>query len=300
MKANTPLNPMEWTASDQPGQDRSRTRRGFLMDMYRRLYRTYGPQGWWPGDGPFEVVLGAILTQAAAWTNVERALASLKAEDCWSLEAINRRPQEELAAIIRSSGYFNAKARKLKAFASHVLENYGGDLGAFLSRGHNELREELLGIYGIGPETADDIVLYAAGQPSFVIDAYTRRIIDRLGLLRNSPDRRLPGIPRPIPGQPRPRHRVVSGVSRPLGPSRQGGMRESPSLLRVLSAGTVRHGPRQRSRRRFQGLICPEELSLTPVEGVAIMALPGSPPYLRGLGMTLPKRGLSFETLAQD
>ena len=152
------------------------------MDIYRRLYRAYGPQGWWPGDGPFEVVLGAILTQAAAWTNVERALASLKAEDCWSLEAINRRPQEELAAIIRSSGYFNAKARKLKAFASHVLENYGGDLGAFLSRGHNKLREELLSIYGIGPETADDIVLYAAGQPSFVIDAYTRRIIDRLGL----------------------------------------------------------------------------------------------------------------------
>ncbi len=181
MKTNTPLNPMERTTRDQPGQGRGRTRRGFLMDMYRRLYRAYGPQGWWPGDGPFEVVLGAILTQAAAWTNVERALASLKAEDCWSLEAINRRPQEELAAIIRSSGYFNAKARKLKAFASHVLENYGGDLGAFLSRGHNKLREELLGIYGIGPETADDIALYAAGQPSFVIDAYTRRIIDRLG-----------------------------------------------------------------------------------------------------------------------
>ncbi len=168
---------------EQAVPSQSQPWQGFLMDVYNRLYRAYGPQGWWPGEGSFEVVIGAILTQAAAWTNVERALEGLKAEGCWSLRAIYKCPQEELARIVRSSGYFNAKARKLKAFAAHVVENYGGDLEEFLSRGHYELRQELLSIFGIGPETADDIVLYAAGQPSFVIDTYTRRIIDRLGFL---------------------------------------------------------------------------------------------------------------------
>ena len=155
----------------------------YLQEVYRRLYRAYGPQGWWPGDGPLDVVIGAILTQAAAWTNVEMALDNLKANQCFSLEAINQKTQEELAAIIRPSGYFNAKARKLKAFARHVEELHGGELGAFLSQDTERLRSELLTIHGIGPETADDIVLYAAGKASFVIDAYTRRILRRLGLM---------------------------------------------------------------------------------------------------------------------
>ena len=157
--------------------------RSLLMDVYAHLYQYYGPQGWWPGDGPLEVVVGAILTQAAAWTNVERALANLKAAGCMSLRAIHDCPQEELAAIIRPSGYFNAKARKLKAFAAHIIEHHGGDLDSFLARRQSELRKELLSIYGIGPETADDIILYAAHKPSFVIDSYTRRIIGRLGFL---------------------------------------------------------------------------------------------------------------------
>ena len=157
--------------------------REFLLDVYDRLYHCYGPQGWWPGDGPLDVVIGAILTQAAAWTNVERALSNLKNADCMSLQAIHECPQDELADIVRPSGYFNAKARKLKAFAAHIIEHHGGDLGSFLARRQSELRKELLGIHGIGSETADDIVLYAAHQPSFVIDAYTRRIVDRLGFL---------------------------------------------------------------------------------------------------------------------
>lgn len=153
-----------------------------LMDIYGRLYRRYGAQGWWPGDGPLDVVIGAILTQAAAWSNVELAIRALKSAGCWSLVAIYDRAVEELAEIIRPCGYFNAKARKLKAFARHVVDHYGGDLAALLAKDVAPLREELLSIYGIGPETADDILVYAAGKPSFVIDSYTRRIVQRLGL----------------------------------------------------------------------------------------------------------------------
>ncbi|MSQ06899.1 MAG: endonuclease [Dehalococcoidia bacterium] len=158
-----------------------------LLEVYPRLYQHYGPQGWWPGEGPLDVVIGAILTQAAAWRNVELALRNLKAANCWSLEAIRQLPPDDLAAIIRPSGYFNAKARKLQAFANHVHHHHGGDLAAFLNQDAGALREELLSIHGIGPETADDIVLYAAGQPSFVIDAYTRRILGRLGLAPANP-----------------------------------------------------------------------------------------------------------------
>jgi endonuclease-3 related protein len=153
-----------------------------FMEMYQRLYAVYGPQGWWPGDGPLDVVIGAILTQAASWTNVELAIRRLKEHDSWSLEAIHTLPESELAEIIRPSGYFNAKARKLKTFAAHVCCRYGGDLAAALSGGTDQLRGELLALYGIGPETADDILVYAAGRPSFVIDAYTRRILSRMGI----------------------------------------------------------------------------------------------------------------------
>ncbi len=153
-----------------------------LMEIYDRFYAAYGPQHWWPGDGPFEVIAGAILTQSAAWTNVEMALANMKAAGCWSLEAVHQTPQEELAVLVRSSGYFNAKARKLKEFAAHVTVNYQGDLDRFLAKPLAPLREELLSIHGIGEETADDIMVYAANQPSFVIDTYTRRIMDRMGM----------------------------------------------------------------------------------------------------------------------
>lgn len=153
-----------------------------LLEVHRRLYQSYGPQGWWPGDGPADVIIGAILTQAAAWTNVEMAIANLKEADCWSLEAIDNQPESALAEIIRPSGYFNAKARKLKAFASHLQVNHAGNLDQMLSQEAGVLRDELLSIHGIGPETADDIVLYAAGKPSFVIDSYTRRIVERMGI----------------------------------------------------------------------------------------------------------------------
>ena len=159
-----------------------------LPEIYRRLFDAYGPQGWWPGDSSFEVIAGAILTQSTAWTNVEKALAAMRKAECWTFEAIAAMPEPELAKIIRSSGYYNAKARKLRAFASHVLAR--GGLEPLFAQDVESLRAELLSIRGIGEETADDIIVYAAGKPSFVIDSYTRRIIDRMEL---SPAGRNPG-----------------------------------------------------------------------------------------------------------
>lgn len=156
------------------------------MEIYRRLLERYGPQGWWPGDGPFETMVGAILAQNTAWRNVERALTNLKAAGVLSPGALRSLPEEELARLVRPSGYFLTKARKLKALVAH-LARYGDDLAAMFRQDTRALREELLGIWGIGDETADAIVLYAAGLPSFVIDSYTRRILDRLGLM---PERR--------------------------------------------------------------------------------------------------------------
>ena len=151
-----------------------------LLTIFHRLLEAYGPQGWWPADTKLEMVLGAILTQSVAWRGVERALANLEEAGCTSVEALHATPEMDLAKLLRPSGYFNAKARKVKAFVSHLWDRYDGDLDAMLSKDTAQLRAELLSIYGIGEETADDIVLYAAGQPSFVIDSYTRRIMQRL------------------------------------------------------------------------------------------------------------------------
>ena len=157
-----------------------------LLQVFDRLYAAYGPQRWWPADTHLEVVLGAILTQAAAWGNVEQALARLKAASCFSVEALRDIPEDQLAELIRSSGYFNVKAKKLKAFINHLWAQHGGDLEAMLSQEGKSLRAELLAIYGIGEETADDILLYAGSHPFFVIDSYTRRILDRMGLAPTS------------------------------------------------------------------------------------------------------------------
>ncbi|MFH1142026.1 MAG: endonuclease [Chloroflexota bacterium] len=153
-----------------------------LLEIYQRLYHQYGPQHWWPGDGPFETIIGAILTQNTAWKNVECALGNLKTAQALSPQRLRGLPIEELAQLIRPSGYFNTKARKLKAFAQHLGDRYNDDLATFLSQETALLRQELLAIYGIGEETADDILLYAARLPSFVIDTYTRRILRRLGV----------------------------------------------------------------------------------------------------------------------
>jgi len=155
---------------------------GKLREVFRRLRGAYGPQRWWPAETPFEVIVGAILTQAAAWTNVERAIGRLKAEGMLSPGAIREAPRDRLADVIRSAGYFNAKAAKLQAVCRHLGERYGDSLERLFDRDVAALRAELLGLYGVGEETADSIILYAAGKPSFVIDAYTRRILARVGV----------------------------------------------------------------------------------------------------------------------
>jgi endonuclease-3 related protein len=146
------------------------------------LYDRYGPQHWWPADTPFEVAIGAILTQSAAWTNVEKAISNLKTAGVLSPESLRRLPGEELARLVYPSGYYNAKARKVKAFVEHLGNRHGDSLEKLFSLNTRTLRAELLTIHGIGPETADSIILYAALKPVFVIDAYTRRVVQRLGL----------------------------------------------------------------------------------------------------------------------
>ncbi len=153
-----------------------------MLGIYRRLLDRFGPQGWWPADGDFEMVVGAILTQSTAWVNVEKAIANLRQGGLLSAEAISHVSEARLAEAITPSGYFRQKSRKLKAFVGYLEEEHGGDLDAMFHVKRPELREALLGVWGIGPETADSIILYGARQPTFVVDAYTRRIFGRLGL----------------------------------------------------------------------------------------------------------------------
>jgi endonuclease-3 related protein len=155
--------------------------RRVLPVLYRRLYSSYGPQHWWPGDTPLEIAVGAILTQNTAWTNVEKAIAVLKTHRLLSLKQLARLSPAELAPLIRSAGFYNIKAARLAIFLQWLMVN-GGFRG--LRRiPTRTLRPLLLACSGIGPETADSILLYALGRPVFVIDAYTRRILSRYGLI---------------------------------------------------------------------------------------------------------------------
>lgn len=154
--------------------------------IFDRLLDHYGSQRWWPADTPFEVMVGAVLTQATAWTNVERAIARLKEEDALSPAAMRAMDAEALAALIYSSGFHNSKALKLKALARYLDDAYCDDIEAMRQQDGAKLRRELLAVKGIGKETADAILLYALGKPSFVIDAYTRRLFKRLDITPDS------------------------------------------------------------------------------------------------------------------
>ena len=148
----------------------------------------FGHQGWWPGDGALEICIGAILTQNTNWANVEKAIANLRAAGCLSVSGLHALPVGKLAELIRPAGYFNIKARRLKNFIAAVHASSGDDIAAFLDRPVAALREELLAISGIGRETADSMILYADGKPSFVIDAYTYRILLRHRLIAPDDD----------------------------------------------------------------------------------------------------------------
>jgi endonuclease-3 related protein len=153
-----------------------------LLKIYNILFNTFGPQHWWPGDTPFEIAVGAILTQNTNWSNVERAINNLKDNGALDPEVLYRMPITRLARLIRPAGYFNVKAKRLKNFITFLVERYGGSMDKMRSADPTSLREELLSINGIGPETADSILLYALDMPVFVIDAYTKRVLTRHGL----------------------------------------------------------------------------------------------------------------------
>ena len=152
-----------------------------LRRAYQLMRARFGHQHWWPGETPFEVCVGAILTQNTAWTNVERAIANLKAARVLEPGKLFALPEPKLAELIRPAGYFNVKARRLRSFLRVLVETFGGDLKKLFAGETSAVRRRLLAIHGIGPETADSMLLYAGGHHSFVIDAYTKRIFQRHG-----------------------------------------------------------------------------------------------------------------------
>jgi endonuclease III related protein len=162
---------------------RNRSKEEQIRSYYQSLFQAWGCQHWWPARTRFEVIVGAYLTQNTAWANVERALRSLRASGLLTLDGIRRVPLPQLEALIRSAGYFRQKARRLKTFVAYLDEYYGGSLNCMFEQSTEKLRQELLALNGIGPETADSILLYAGNHPVFVADAYTRRILDRHGIL---------------------------------------------------------------------------------------------------------------------
>lgn len=158
-----------------------------LRDSYRILYRFFGPQYWWPGDTRLEIIIGAILTQNTAWTNVEKAIANLKSCGALaSVEAMTGLPEQKLSSLIRSAGYHNIKAGRIRNFLSLLSSKYGNSLRGLARLETGTLRGELLSVSGIGPETADSILLYAFDRPVFVVDAYTKRIFSRHGLFKET------------------------------------------------------------------------------------------------------------------
>ena len=154
-----------------------------LLDLYSTLYEAFGPRNWWPADSPFEVVIGAILTQNTAWRNVKKAISNLKARGLLSANALYHVPVQDLATAIRPSGYYNVKARRLKHFVGFLFQESDGDLDSLFAEDLDILRGKLLSINGIGPETADSILLYAGNKPTFVVDSYTIRILFRHNLI---------------------------------------------------------------------------------------------------------------------
>lgn len=154
-----------------------------LLEIYHRLYQCYGAQHWWPGETPFEIIVGAILTQNTNWTNVEKAIANLKQAGHLTPSGLHALSPDRLAQLIRPAGYFNIKAGRLKCFLEWLFEEYNGLLESLDELPLSTLREKLLAIKGIGPETADSICLYAFKKPIFVVDAYTARVFGRHGML---------------------------------------------------------------------------------------------------------------------
>ncbi|KYO66145.1 endonuclease III domain-containing protein [Thermovenabulum gondwanense] len=159
-----------------------------FLAIFEKLFEAYGPQHWWPAGSDFETVVGAILTQSVSWSNVEKAIKNLKREDLLSPRALSEIDDEKLHGLIRSTRFYKQKGERLKNFCRYLLKNYDGSLYRLFDKDVYELREELLGLKGLGEETVDSIILYAAKKPIFVVDAYTKRIFCRLGIITEDID----------------------------------------------------------------------------------------------------------------
>lgn len=159
-----------------------------LKKTYKKLFTAFGPQQWWPGDTAFEVIVGAILTQNTAWINVTKAIRNLKKAKLLTPKKLHDLSQDELAKLIKPAGYFNIKAKRLKHFLNYLFDNYGGRLDRMFRKRTDALRRELLSVNGIGPETADSILLYAGSHPVFVADAYTKRVFSRHQIIKEGAD----------------------------------------------------------------------------------------------------------------
>lgn len=157
---------------------------------YKLLYDHFGPQDWWPGDSPLEIIVGAILTQNTNWSNVEKAIQNLKSEDLLNYQSLSHLTVDELAQLIRPAGYYNLKARRLKNLLEMVARIYEGELELLLADELVAVRENLLAVKGVGPETADSILLYACGHPVFVVDMYTHRVFSRHNMVEEETDYR--------------------------------------------------------------------------------------------------------------
>lgn len=155
-----------------------------VFKIYEKLYSRLGPRHWWPAETPFEVMVGAVLTQNTSWTNVEKAILNLKQQRLLDPESLNRIPRRKLADLIKPSGYYNIKAKRLKSLVGFLMHNFKGDIVLMRRQDQKALRRELVLVHGIGPETCDSIMLYALNKPVFVIDAYTKRIFSRCGIVK--------------------------------------------------------------------------------------------------------------------
>ena len=159
-----------------------------LNSIFLRLYSNFGPQHWWPADSSFEIIVGAMLTQNTNWQNAEKAISRLKEKKLLEPRRLYQVGLAKLAVLIKSAGYYNVKAARLKNFLKYFLDNYNGNIRRMSAQDLRVLRKELLAVKGIGPETADSILLYALDKPVFVIDAYTKRIFYRHGLIKEEAD----------------------------------------------------------------------------------------------------------------
>ncbi|KPK41920.1 MAG: endonuclease [Omnitrophica WOR_2 bacterium SM23_29] len=157
--------------------------RNLLKEIYNRLYKEFGTMGWWPGETPFEVMVGAVLTQNTSWANVEKAILNLKRENLLAPKRLNKTDVLKLARIIKPAGFFNVKAKRLKSLLDFLFREYNGNLRVMRKENIRTLRRKLLNVNGVGAETCDSILLYALQKPIFVIDAYTKRIFSRFGIV---------------------------------------------------------------------------------------------------------------------